>query len=442
MKLFEISESSVAEHYKVLNKLGCLGADPSAGFLRAAYSNEETEAIRYIEHKAIELGAQSSWDKLGNLSLSWPGTSAEFVETASHLDTVPRGGNFDGAAGVVSGLLAIEAIIKSKQPRSAGLRLRVWRAEESSTFNIVYIGSLSAFGQLNPKFLSNVFRGVTLEEAMKSQGADPTVVRNKIPTISQQEIDSIRAHIELHIEQGNMLEINNVDVGIVTSIRAPRRYRVVLRGEFDHSGATPMGTEYRRDVNLALAHILVRLDLLCSTELQRNADLVQTAGVINSSRDFNESHPLVYSNAVPKVSGFGYFCLDIRSADVIFLNEYCARVEKLVLDIAEKFRVSAEIELIGSSEPLQALAPNIQNAAEAAARALNVSTLRMPSGAGHDAAVVGAQRRSSGETVPVGMLFIPCRGGKSHCPEEYASHAAIAKGASVLAGALYSLASA
>jgi len=438
--LFNVTAEEVTDIYRTLEKIGCLGDSPSAGYLRAAYSDEETQAMKFIEAEAKKLGAVARWDAVGNLALDWPGVSPQFVETGSHIDTVPNGGNFDGAVGVVSGLLAIAAIRRSNKNCRHGLRLRIWRAEESSTYNVLYGGSRAAFGQLDPACLTYTFQGRSYADAMLSQQADPEIIRSKRCTISQQEIDAIRAHVEIHIEQGRLLESSGTDIAIVTSIRAPRRYRIILNGDFDHSGGTPMGVEHRRDVNLAMAYMQVELDKLCNQAIAKGDDLVQTIGVINSSPDFNKANPLIHANAVPIISGFGYFSLEIRSNRAAILQQYSAQAEALIKQLAEKFRVKVEIQLLSSSTPLEHMDADIQKTMQDCAQKANISAMHLPSGAGHDTAVVGIQKKSDGSTIPVGMLFIPCRDGKSHCPEEYVSAEAIAKGATVLANGLYELA--
>lgn len=438
--MIKIGASEVEEIYKTLDKIGCLGGSRAAGYLRAAYSDEETAAMRFIESLAKDAGAVSRWDKAGNLAMEWAGKSPEFVETGSHIDTVPRGGNFDGAVGVVAGLLALRAIKKTNAKTKRGLRLRIWRAEESSTFNVLYGGSKAAFGLLEEGYLSHVFQGKTYEEAMRSQGADADAVRRREKLIPQTEIDAIAAHVELHIEQGRLLEAGKTDVGIVTSIRASRRYRIVLSGDFDHSGGTPMGKAHRRDVNLAMAYMQVRLDEHCNQRLGEGWDLVQTVGVINCSEDFNRENPILFSNAIPIISGFGYFSLEVRSNRATTLLDYSKEAERIITDIAAEYGVSAEVQLLSSGTPLEQMDAAIQGSMESAAKRLGISTLRIDSGAGHDTAVVGVQKKSDGSTIPVGMLFIPCLDGKSHCPEEHASFDAIAKGASVLAEGLLALA--
>ncbi len=437
-----ISRESIERHYAVISKIGNLGPRPEDGYLRAAWSDEETAAMKYVEQAALQAGLSSRWDALGNLCVETPGETAEWVECGSHLDTVPQGGNFDGTAGVIAGLQSLIQIAASGAARKKGLRLRVWRCEESATFNSLYAGSLGAFGQSKPSCLENRFRGITLAEAMRSQGADPECIMQGKRTISAAELDCIAAHIELHIEQGNLLENEHIDIGVVTGIRGPYRSRIVLRGEFDHSGATPMGVDYRRDANLALAYILVELDKLAAHHIGRGADLVQTVGIINSQKDWNESHPEVYQNAVTKVSGYACFTLDARSDDGVFLAAYREEADALIRQTAAKFRVEAEQSLIGFEPGIKVLDLHVAEVIESVCRELDLSCKRMPSGAGHDAAIVGKQKKSNGSKVPVGMIFIPCRRGKSHSPDEYASSAAIAKGASVLAVTLARLAAA
>lgn len=436
----KVDVSQVAELYQTLDKIGALGQTRESGYLRAAYSAEETAAMKFIEEIAIQCGARTEWDSLKNLSLDWAGKSLEFVEVGSHLDTVPNGGNFDGVAGIVAGLLAIRTIINSGIETTKGLRLRIWRGEESGTFGIVYGGSKGAFGQLDPLNLAYKFQEQTYEAAMKSQGADPEIIRNKKRTISQEVVDQIYAHLELHIEQATLLEHDGLDVGIVTSIRGPKRFRVVLEGGFDHSGATPMGVNYRKDVNLAMAYIQVELDKLLQTYVKRGEDLVQTIGVINCSQDFNNSNPAIYSNALTTISGFGYFTWDIRSNCKDTLDRYSLEATNLVSSVSAEFKVSSEIKLLTVGSPLETMNEEIQDVMEKSAKALGISSIRMASGAGHDAAIVAQQARSDGTKVPVGMLFIPCRNGTSHSPDEYTTFEAIAKGASVLASGMLRLA--
>ncbi len=436
-----VSAAEIEEFYSTLHRIGCMGDSPESGFLRSAWSAEESAAIAFIQREAEAIGLSARADAVGNLVLETASGEGKFVETGSHLDTVVLGGNYDGAAGVVAGLAAIRAILQGGQKLQAGLRLRIWRGEEGGTFGGACKGSRAAFGGLPPSELETVFEGKSLAQVISEAGFDPSYISNQRPTISQAEIDSVVGHIELHIEQANFLERAGIDIGVVTSIRGPIRYRVQLEGAFDHSGGTPMGAKFRRDANLALGYILVAIDKLSEDAISGGADLVQTVGVINSERPINDRDRRVYQNATAKVSGFCYFNLDIRSAQSAFRREYAARVLEVVRSTAEQFGVKASWSLISDTEPLEKLDERVAAASMASAEELAISACRMPSGALHDCLYLGQRKQTTGGLVPIGMLFIPCLEGKSHCPEEFTTYEAIAKGANVLAGALVRLAS-
>jgi N-carbamoyl-L-amino-acid hydrolase len=440
MKTFNIPLENIRTHFAALSKIGNLGPALEDGFLRAGWSDEESMAMEYIRGVAEKAGLSSRHDEVGNLFISTEGTSEEVVQIGSHLDTVPRGGLFDGGAGIVAGLEAILAVRRSGHEVQKAMELVIWRGEESGTFGVGLKGSRMAFAALNPETLGSTFEGRTLEEAMTLQGCNPDFVRNGQATISQDQIDRIAAHFELHIEQANKLENDGVDIGIATSIRSTLSLRVLVHGEAAHSGATPMGLEYRRDANLAMAYMHVRLDELCNRRIDEKLDLVQTIGVINSSSDFNQAHPLVYENGVTKVSPFAYFFLNIRSSSQSFLDTYAADAQNLLRKTAKEFRVKIEIQEIGAYTGTEQMNKDIQELLAASCEAVGATNIFLPCGAGHDCAVVGQQKKSNGTFVPANLLLIPCRNGLSHHPLEYTSDEAVRTGAEVLAEALYRIA--
>ena len=435
-----ISPEAIKSRYSILNRIGNLGKTREDGYLRAAYSDDETRAMKVLAKAAADAGLNCKWDALGNLSIETPGNFSEWIETGSHIDTVPYGGNFDGLAGVVAGLEALIAMQSSSRRLKRGLRLRIWRGEESATFGVSSIGSKGAFGIFDPESLSNRFQGASLKDAMLSQQCDPSFIEDRRATISLKGIDYICAYIELHIEQGNLLETSGKDLGIVQGIRGAARMMVTLEGAFDHSGATPMGTEYRKDVNLALGHIIVRLDELATRHIKDGMDLVQTIGVINSSSELNDLSPDVYRNAVTKVSGFGYFSHEVRSCNSDESDLFCLEAKELIRHTAKELGVFAGIKELGKTPGISSLNETVQAVLEASSCEAGATFMKMSSGAWHDAAVVARQQRSDGSPIPTGMLFIPCKDGKSHTPEEYSSPEQIAKGATVLARAMLRLA--
>ncbi|TLS75632.1 M20 family metallo-hydrolase [Mariprofundus erugo] len=435
---FDIPAATISGLYRVIDRIGNLG--PGAGFLRAPWSDEESLAMQHIESAALAAGLTSRRDPVGNLIIETPGVFAEWVETGSHMDTVPGGGNFDGTAGVVAGLAAITAIFQRPLPLQRGLRLRIWRGEESSTFGTVSAGSRAALGLLDPAVLTRTYQNRTLAEAITSQGGNPGAIRAGLPLISSNELDGIVAHIELHIEQGSILEQGNFDLGIVTGIRGSSRRWVHLEGAFDHSGATPMGTTWRRDANLAMAYMQVRLDQLLSEAITAGADLVQTVGVVNASRDLNDSIAKIYNNAVSKVSGYAYFSHEVRGCNSLEVHNFSQDACDVIRQTAAEFGITVEIDEFSVVEGIPALDYGLQQLLNDCCHAHDASTTSLASGAWHDVAALHRFQRNNGSSIAVGMLFVPCRSGISHSPDEYTSPEQLALGASVLASALASLA--
>ncbi len=430
MSPIKISPRSIERHYEALD---AVGAVPAGGFYRPGYSAAESAAHCYVEEAAIEAGLMVRRDAAGNLIVETPGNYSEWIETGSHMDTVPGGGNFDGLSGVVAGLEAICSVLDSATKLQRGLRLRAWRAEESATFGIASIGSRAAFGMLPADSLQRMNEGCSLAECMRVQGADPDVVQHGEPALSEAERAGIAAYIELHIEQGCVLEREDADVGIVTGIRGSERAWVKIRGAFDHSGTTPMG-EARCDANLAMAYILVEIDKMAMEAVRAGEDIVQTTGVINSDDGMNEANPETHDNAVSKVSGFAYFSHEVRGCNPAVVRHFAERVHERMRKVAKEFGVEIEIETFALLPGIATLDSKLQALLETCSRDVGVSSMWLPSGAWHDAGVL------HGAGIPVAMLFVPSRGGVSHSPEEFTSHEQIATGATVLAHALLKLA--
>lgn len=432
-----ISPQVISRHYDVLDKIGNLG--PGQGFLRAAWSDEETAAMRHIEAAAKAGGLHCRWDAIGNLIVETPGHFDEWVETGSHMDSVPGGGNYDGAAGVVAGIEAILAVQNSGTRLQRGLRLRVWRGEESASFGVVSAGSRAAFGLLPAKELEHSHHGQSMAEAIRSQGFDPLPIQTGESVISESEQGGIAAHIELHIEQGSVLESGGFDAGVVTGIRGSIRSWVKVTGAFDHSGATPMGRKWRRDANLAIAHMQVRLDAMAHAAIEEGRDIVQTIGVVNTHRTMSETSPQINDNAISKVSGFGYFSHEVRGCYAGEVRQFVREAQHLVRQTAEEFGVDVEIDEFSEVAGIARLDDGLQHLLAECCRDHGASFTRLPSGAWHDVAVLHDRLREDGSKIPVGMLFVPCRGGISHSPEEYTSPGQLALGASVLAEAMLQL---
>lgn len=437
MDLIQQLRDLIEKYYLQYGQVGFLGE--GSGYLRCGYSREESKIILSFEKHLHALGFKVGYDKIGNFFAEYLPRNdiTRFVEVASHVDSVPNGGNYDGFSGVVAGLAIFEALIKSGEAANLnyGLRFRIWRLEESATYKIFGFGSLGAFGKMDPALLDNKFNGFSLREAIINAGYSVESIEKNQRIISQEELDSIAAHFELHIEQATFLEKNSLDVGLITSVRGNKRFRIDIKGEFNHSGATPMGTAYRRDANLALAHLIVEMNSLLQVYSKNKslteADLVQTFGVINSDDDYNKKVN-IYTNHLTKVSGYAYVMLDIRSNINSVLEDYPSYFFKTIKDIESRFNVEIKIEEMTSSSAVEVLSDKLLDLNAASAEKLSLSFQRMPSGAGHDASNLAKELRSTGEPIPVSLIFVPCRNGLSHHPDEFATSEQIAKGAAVI----------
>lgn len=456
----------IKERVQDVATFGALGTRIEDGYSRPAWGTEECAAIEYIRKVGEDAGLMSFYDAVGNLYLTTPGApeprpeaggffgGLPIIQVGSHMDTVPKGGTFDGAAGIIAGL---EAIIGLKEywpskpsapapsrlsaegpgsPLAAALQLVVWRGEESPTFQKACKGSHAAFGLLDPGLLERTYAGKTMAEWVRESGFDPAPISEGRPTLPEAWRRNLAAHFELHIEQARTLEQNGVDIGITTSIRGPIRFRVVVRGVADHSGATPMGVEYRRDANLAIATMQVRLNQMVEEALDAGEDLVGTVGVVNCDPDFNARYPELFDNTMNRVSPFGYFTVDLRSNSLDFLKEAHRRAKAVIADVAEELGVEAVVEELSHQPPIEELSPEIQNLLEAGAEAVGASWQRMPSGALHDVAIVAGHKGWKDREVPGGLLFIPCRDGISHSAAEFATDEWVHTGAEVLAATL------
>ncbi|MDX8406172.1 MAG: hydantoinase/carbamoylase family amidase [Mariprofundus sp.] len=437
MNKLHITAADIAAHYAILDDIGNLG--PGRGFLRAPYSDAESQAMAYFEGIATNSGLRSRYDSIGNLIIETPGHFEQWIETGSHLDTVPEGGNFDGCAGVVAGFTAIALIWKQTTPLRKGLRLRIFRGEESACFGIASIGSRAAFGVLPASALQQCWQGKSLATAMQEQHANPSAIESGKAALTERECNRIDAFIELHIEQGKVLQQQHLEIGIVTSIRGSKRNWVTLKGVFDHSGATPMGAHYRHDCNLAMAYMQVRLDDLLRNFAGQAEDLVQTVGIINSHDGMNQRHN-ISNNAVSKISGAACFSFEVRGANISMVDQYCRQAFTLIEQTAREFGISAAIETFSDQAGVATLDHAIRQQLADGCAMLNFSHREMASGAWHDAGTCAQHQRNDGSTIPTGMIFIPCRDGISHSPDEHATTRQIANGASLLAICMQQLA--
>lgn len=373
----------------------------AGGITRASYGEGEAAAHAMVEREAGRLGLTLRRDPALNLYATLEGRSDRpGIMIGSHLDSVPGGGNFDGAAGVLAGLAVLAGFVAAGVAPPCDLTVMVIRAEESAWFNASYIGSRAAFGLLRPEELETVRRsddGRPLGAHMREAGADLDALRARQGVLDPTRIG---AFIEPHIEQGPVLIARGVPIAVVTGIRGSSRFRhVVCSGEYAHSGATPRRS--RHDAVLAAADLTLRLDRLWREREAVGEDLTLTVGQF--ATDAKE-------HAFSKVAGRVDLSIDLRSASPALLAEAPELIRALAAEVETARGVSIELGPWSGTDPAS-MDEHLAAALRIAAAGIGIDAPSMPCGAGHDAAVFAQQG------VPTGMLLIRNAHG-SHNPRE------------------------
>ena len=376
------------------NAISEFGALKGGGLTRLAFSKEDLEARKFLINLIEKNGFKLKIDNVGNIYAIYDEgceADAKPVCVGSHIDSVPNGGFYDGTLGVMAGLEALSSIketgIKLKRP----LWLINFSCEESSRFKTATIGSKIISGKLSQQRLHELKDedGISLFEAMSAAGFKP---QNLDEAILKE--NSLHAYLELHIEQGPVLERSAISVGVVSGIAAPIRFEITIRGKADHSGATPMNM--RSDALLAASHIIIAANKFAKNK----KTAVATVG-------YAHAKPGVL-NVVPGEARLG---VDLRDIDKASLEELNLELRNFVGELSRELKFSYEIRELSSDEPVK-LSEHAINLLEDEAKKLGIKTLTLPSGAGHDAMNLTKLANS------VGMLFIPCVDGISHNTKE------------------------
>ena len=371
------------------------------GVTREGYGAGEEMAHGLVRAEAEALGLELHNDHAGNLYMTLPGAdrAAKRVIIGSHLDSVTRGGNYDGAAGVVAGMAAAAGMRRAGYVPARDVTVMVTRAEEGGAwFPGGYPGAKAALGIMPPENLEFRRRdtGRTLAEHMRELGFDPDAVRTGRRTLGP---DNVAAFLELHIEQGPVLEAAQIPVAIVTYLPGNRRHRdAVVRGEWNHSGATPR--RHRRDAAIATAELAYRLDGEWAALDAAGRSLVCTFCTMNTDPEASMS----------KIAGEMRFGLDVRSPDRATIDEMYTRLDAIIADVSRTRGVTIDLGPMTRTEPT-VMDGGVQAGLARAADALGIAHLCMASGGGHDtSAFVQAG-------IPAGMIFVRNQNG-SHNPDE------------------------
>ena len=398
-----------------IEQLAAFNDDPDAGGItREVYTPTYRAALDRVAEWMGDAGLETRLDAVGNLFGRWAGREdAPRVLTGSHVDTTLNAGRYDGVLGVLGAIDAVRALRADGFAPRRAIEVVAWAGEEPR-FGTGCVGSRAAAGVLARADLDALVDrdGISMAAALQGAGFDPD-------RVADAAIDPAGVHalVELHIEQGIVLEEAGEPLGVVTAIAAPHDFRLTFRGAATHAGATPM--PLRRDALAGAAEAMVALERI--TRESPSGTTVGTVGVVRA-----------LPGAINVVPGMVELDVDVRDTDSAARERVVAGIEAAAREIAARRRLELDLTPIVEDVPV-ACDPRVVEAAAAAADALDLPYRRMTSGAYHDAMIMGAR-------VPIGMIFVPSRGGVSHHPDEYTAPADLARGVQVLAGTLERLA--
>ncbi|HEX4154858.1 MAG TPA: M20 family metallo-hydrolase [Acidobacteriaceae bacterium] len=409
--------------------------EPTQAVTRIVFTPRDLEARAWLKSLAAKAGFSVREDAVGNTFLRWQGTDSSLgvVGTGSHTDAIPHAGMYDGTVGVLGGLEALRTLKESGFQPKRSLEVLMFTSEEPTRFGIGCIGSRLLGGVIDPEAADrlpdrlhetdpNAPGGLTLHQVREAAGFHGSLSGVKLPP------NYYDAWVELHIEQGPILEQQNIDLGIVTNIAAPASFRYTVEGFGGHAGALLMPN--RRDALCAAAEIILSVErhaLAANTrakaESHSGVDTVATVGMLT-----------VHPGAVNSVPSRVQLTLDIRDTDVGRRNAVMGALHADIREIEDRRHVRIMEEQINADQPAHS-DPRILAALEEACKVAGTSFRRMVARAYHDTNFIAP-------IAPVAMLFIPCRNGVSHRPDEYASPGAIRLGVHVLALTLRKLSAA
>jgi ureidoglycolate amidohydrolase len=378
---------------------------------RVVFSEADLRARAYVKGLCADAGLGVCEDAIGNTFARWEGREPELapIGTGSHIDAIPNAGSYDGTVGVLGGLEAIRALQRSGFRPRRSIELVTFTAEEPTRFGIGCLGSRMMGHVLSPAAALALRdkQGNSLDELRSRAGFS-----GPLETVA---VSAGRFHqfVELHIEQGPLLEHEGIDLGLVTAIAAPASLRILIEGEGGHAGGKLMPG--RKDALTAAAELILALE--SAAKSTGAIDTVATVGVCE-----------VFPGAVNSIPSRVRLETDIRDTERARRDSVLDALRDACADVAQRRGVTIETELV-NADPPTICDPEILKNLETSAVEAGRSFKRMVARAYHDSSFVAC-------IAPVAMLFIPCRGGVSHRPDEYASPEWIAGGVDVLARTL------
>ncbi len=384
-----------------INALAEFGKNPQGGVSRLAYSDSDRRGREYVFGLMQQAKLDVSIDAAGNLIGHRAGSDKTLPRLlfGSHIDSVPEGGNYDGDVGSLGAIEVAQTLAENNIVTRHPLEVVVFQNEEGGL-----IGSAAISGQLTEKELDLVSRsGKTIREGIKFIGGDPA----KLATVKREQ-GSIAAYLELHIEQGGILEAEKIDIGVVEGIVGINWWDVTIEGFANHAGTTAMNN--RQDALLAAAKFIEAVNTVVTSMPGRQ---VGTVGRIQA-----------LPGAPNVIPGKVILSLELRDLDAKKIEMLYQKIRTEADQIAKTSKVKFDFKEINVNIPAPT-DPRIRTLIDQSAKELGLTTKQMPSGAGHDA-------QDMARLAPVGMIFIPSIGGISHSPKEFSRPQDIANGANVL----------
>lgn len=401
------------ETEKLLKWLGEFGKDPEGGVSRFLYKPEWTEAQRNLEKYMRQAGFVVYYDDVGNLFGRMEGSKYpdETILTGSHVDTVKNGGLYDGQFGIIAGIIALKYLKKEYGQPLRNIEVVSIAEEEGSRFPYVYWGVKNILGLAKREEVEDMvdFDGIPFTEAMRKAGFAFRPAERPLRK-------DLKAFLEVHVEQGGVLEIEKKSVGIVEHIVGQRRFTIEITGQANHAGTTPMG--YRKDA----LHVASQIICAIMDITQKYGDpLVATVGKVE-----------IEPNIVNVVPGKALFTLDARHTHKDVLVRFTHGVTAAIQEFACQAGVEFNIDMWMDVDPVP-MDTGIVEIMKQHCEKDGLSYKMMHSGAGHDSQIMAP-------VIPTGMLFVPSHKGLSHSPLEYTDPRDLAQGVKALIGVLYELA--
>ncbi|MGX7023297.1 allantoate deiminase [Vagococcus hydrophili] len=398
---------------KHVNWLSSIGLDPKGGTTRLLYDLAWIEAQNSLKNKFEETGLSASFDSVGNLFGKLEGSKypKETIMTGSHVDTVVNGGALDGQFGIIASYLAIKMLKEQYGQPLRNLEVVAMAEEEGSRFPYAFWGSKNIFGlaDKNDVLYAEDTKGILFKDAMNQAGFNFRDENEKIR-------EDIKAFVEIHIEQGNVLEKTGKQVAVVNSIVGQKRYDITLKGQANHAGTTPMG--FRHDTVYGMSKMI--------------SESIDQAKELGDPLVLTFGHIDVKPNTVNVVPGETFFTMDCRHTDGQVLGDFTKEMESLFRKIAKDLELEIDIDNWMDEKPVP-MSEKIVKILEEACQEKSLNYTTMHSGAGHDSQIFAPQ-------VPTAMLFVPSVGGISHNPAEATKTEDLVEGIKALIASLYKLA--